>query len=184
MAGNGCLQRLSESHRGMTDTDGYFSLIKRQRRKFEYAETLVPFFAEAASDLGAQRSEGALADWLNERGVKPSANAKEGTKWHRQRLPEILSTLSDPPALDSEQVAGRDLDWAWSGWSRLSDSQKEKLGPRYAVTVVFVKCRSHFEAIGELAREEEKLRKHLRYIESVVVKLRVAFPLAPRFFGP
>lgn len=154
--------------------------MKRQQKKFRYAETLVPVFVEAAADLGAQRTESALASWLNEKGIRPGATPKQGAKWHRQRLPEILSRLVDPPALDSRQVAGNDLDWAYVDWDSLKDSQREKLGPRYAATVWFVRTRSYFVSLGELIREEEKLSNHIAYIETVISRLQKAFPIIPQ----
>ena len=166
----------------MTNPDRYFSIIKRQRPKFEYAETLVSVFAEAAADLGAQRTQTALADWLTARRVKPSAKAKAGAKWHRQNLVEILDRLGDPPTLNSPQVAGYDLDWAYDDWNKMTPAKRDGFGPRYAATVWFVRCRSGFEGLGELAREEEKLLEHCAYIESVISKLRAAFPIAARSF--
>ena len=164
----------------MTRIDPYFSIMTRQRRRFEYAEKLGPKFAKAAADLGAQRTESALADWLNKKKIKTSSDAAADKKWHRQRLPDILTMRVDPPALDSPQVSGDDLKWAFEDWDTLSDSKRLSFGPRYAVTVWFVRCRRHFEYFGDLVREEEKLRQHLAYIESVISKLQAAFPLATR----
>ena len=164
----------------MTNPDRYFSIVARQKTKFAYAETLAPIFAKAAAELGAQRTETALARWLNERGVQPSAGAKRGERWHRQRLPEILLFLAEPPPLNGVEVTGDNLKWADADWDSLSKSKRERFGPRYAATVWFVRCRKHFKITGDLTREEEKLGAHLANIERVIRILQEAFPLIDR----
>ena len=148
------------------DPDRLVSLYERQSAKLDFANGLVAPFRKCGHEMHRLSSLRKICGWLDENHVRPSATAKEGAKWHPQRLHDYLYMDGSEPT------------------RKIVRAKKERRdrdeGMRIAIHRMFESARAVLadppqgKDWGSVLDWEERLHAHEMRILSIAQRLRTA----------
>lgn len=158
----------------MTDPDGYYSNLNRQRAKLAYARSLLPHLQRCVQDVGPNPSYSVIARWLEEQGVKPSAGAKEGAKWNAQVITDYLLMDGLEPTTENIETYIQERD-------RANKLGQRKVARKFGFRItISARWRENewkiLSSKGEERRhyDEQQLAKHIDEVVKVASALRAA----------
>lgn len=146
------------------DPDRLVSLYERQKRKLDFAETLIPVFERCGDEIGRFRSLREICAWLDANHVQPSRTAKRGSKWHPQRLSDYVYMDGSEPS-DEALEASNDR----------SEGMRVKIRRTFESARFVMEGRPDLQSRwGTVESWEERLKAHDQRVVYVANRLRRA----------
>jgi hypothetical protein len=150
----------------MSNPARYTSLIRRQKSKLAYAHKLLPRLVQCVEELGPNPSMNEVARWLQERRIKPSANAKPGSKWVAQTVQDYLYCDGIDPTVDA---VGREPS-RYDGFRVTASREFWKAEPTMRL----------MQGDERVDFERSQLDAHIRNVAEVAALLRSALRIPAR----